>query len=55
MQKAKLPVGFKDVLKFPFIEGLMRRRSRRFFMGAEIPEGVFAHKSGHEILPRWFS
>ncbi len=51
MPGLKLPAGFKDVLKFPFVEALMGRRSRRFFMGAEIPEGVFAYKSRHKILP----
>jgi len=51
MAKGNLPPGFKDMLKFPFIEALTGRRSRRFFMGAEIPEGAFAYKSKHETLP----
>jgi hypothetical protein len=51
MGKARLPAGFKDLMKFPFIEALTGRRSRRFFMGAEIPEGAFAYKSKHETLP----
>ena len=41
MGKARLPAGFKDLMKFPFIEALTGRRSRRFFMGTEIPEGEF--------------
>ena len=51
MRRLKLPVGFKDMLKFPFIDALTGRRSRRFFMGTEIPEGIFAYKSRHKILP----
>jgi len=40
-----------DMLSFPLIEALLGRRSRRFFMGAEIPDGVFAYKSAHKELP----
>lgn len=47
----KLPVGFKDMLSFGLIDALMGRRSRRFFMGAEIPDGVFAYKSRHKPVP----
>jgi hypothetical protein len=43
--------GFQDMLAFPLVEALLGRRSRRFFMGAEIPDGVFAYKSSHEPLP----
>lgn len=43
--------GFEDLLSFPLIEALLGRRSRRFFMGAEIPDGVFAYKSTREPLP----
>jgi hypothetical protein len=39
------PQGFQDLISFRFIEGLLGRRSRRFFMGAEIPDGVFTYKS----------
>lgn len=39
------------MLGFGLVEALLGRRSRRFFMGAEIPDGVFAHKSGHEVVP----
>jgi hypothetical protein len=48
MGKSTLPAGFEDMLRFGFIEALLGRRSRRFFMGAEIPDGVFAYKSRHE-------
>jgi hypothetical protein len=51
MKKYNLPPGFQDMLSFGLIEGLLNRRSRRFFMGAEIPDGVFAHKSNHKPVP----
>jgi hypothetical protein len=46
-----LPPGFQDMLEFGLIEALMGRRARRFFMGAEIPDGVLAYKSRHEPVP----
>lgn len=51
MEKSQIPAGFKDMLEFGLVETLLGRRSRRFFMGAEIPDGVFAYKSRHEVLP----
>ncbi|MEJ2422642.1 MAG: hypothetical protein P8018_13240 [Acidobacteriota bacterium] len=45
------PKGFRDMLEFGLVEALLGRRSRRFFMGAEIPDGVFAYKSRHEPVP----
>lgn len=51
MTDTAVPRGFKDMLSFPLMEALLGRRSRRFFMGAEIPDGVFAFKSGHKALP----
>jgi hypothetical protein len=50
MGKVALPAGFQDMLSFGLIEALLGRRSRRFFMGAEIPDGVFAYKSRHKSL-----
>jgi hypothetical protein len=47
----KLPTGFKEMLSFGLIDALLGRRSRRFFMGAEIPDGVFAYKSRHRPVP----
>jgi hypothetical protein len=38
-------------LEFGLIEALMGRRARRFFMGAEIPDGVLAYKSRYEPVP----
>lgn len=51
MSEATIPPGLKDLLHFGLVEALLGRRSRRFFMGAEIPDGVLAHKSGHDPMP----
>jgi hypothetical protein len=48
--KTILP-GFEDMLSFGLVEALLGRRSRRFFMGAEIPDGVFAYTSQHKPAP----
>jgi hypothetical protein len=40
-----------DLLKFPLIEAMAGRRSRRFCMGAEIPDGVLAFKSKQKPMP----
>lgn len=48
MEKMNFPPGFQDMLSFGLIDALLGRRSRRFFMGAEIPDGVFAYKSRHK-------
>jgi hypothetical protein len=48
MTSTKIPPGFQDMLSFPLIEALLGRRSRRFFMGAKIPDGVFAYQSSLE-------
>ena len=39
------------MLKLPLVQALLGRRSRRFFMGAEIPDGVLAYKSRHQPVP----
>ncbi len=46
-----LSPGFQDMLEFSLIEALIGRRSRRFFMGAMIPDGVFAYTSHHKSVP----
>lgn len=51
MKKSSVPAEMKDMLEFGLMEALLGRRSRRFFMGAEIPDGVFAYKSRHEPMP----
>ena len=45
------PPGFQDMVDFGLIDALLGRRSRRFFMGAEIPDGVFAYRSQHDPVP----
>ncbi|MFZ7110671.1 MAG: hypothetical protein ACOWYE_03225 [Desulfatiglandales bacterium] len=45
------PPGFQDLISFGLVEALLGRRSRRFFRGAEIPDGVFAYRSRHQPLP----
>jgi len=47
----KLPAGFKEMLSFGLIDALLGRRSRRFFMGAKIPDGVLAYESRHAPVP----
>lgn len=51
MKSESNPPGFSDMLDFKLVEALLGRRSRRFFMGAEIPDGVFAYRSKHPPLP----
>ncbi|RIJ41402.1 hypothetical protein [Pontibacter oryzae] len=51
MAKQGIPPGFEDMLNFGLVDALLGRRSRRFFKGAEIPDGVFAFKSKHDPLP----
>lgn len=51
MKKHPLPPGFQDMLGVGLVEVLLGRRSRRFFLGAEIPDGVFPYKSKHPPLP----
>ena len=43
--------GLGKALDFGLLEALLGRRSRRFFLGAEIPDGVLAYKSRHEPMP----
>jgi hypothetical protein len=39
------------MLSFGLMEALLGRRSRRFFRGAEIPDGVMAYRSRHPPFP----
>ena len=41
----------KEVLQFPLADALFNRRSRRFYRGAEIPDGPLAYKSKYTPLP----
>jgi hypothetical protein len=49
--KTTLNDTLNELLKFPLMEAIAGRRSRRFCMGAEIPDGVLAFKSKHKLLP----
>lgn len=51
MDPNKFPPGFKDILQFPLFEVLYGRRSRRFFLGASIPDGPLAFTSRHDPFP----
>ncbi len=51
MDAFDFPPGIQDMLEFGLVESLLGRRSRRFFMGAHIPDGVFAYRSRHKPAP----
>jgi hypothetical protein len=51
MNTGQVSRGFEEMLSFPLVEALLGRRSRRFFMGAEIPDGVLAYRSSQKELP----
>jgi hypothetical protein len=54
-QSADLPAKQREALRelaaFPLMEALYGRRSRRFPLGGEIPDGVLAYRSRHPALP----
>src|SRR5690606_9301773 len=43
--------GLQTLREFPLLDALLGRRSRRFFQGARVPDGVFAYDSRHPPLP----
>jgi hypothetical protein len=43
--------GFREMLAFGLVEALLGRRSRRFFIGAEIPDGLLAYRSRGAPFP----
>lgn len=45
------PPGLADAIRFPLVEALYGRRSRRFALGSSIPEGPLAFTSRHDPLP----
>ena len=51
MSDRPLHPGITNMLEFSLVEALMGRRSRRFFKGAHIPDGVLAHKSSSPPQP----
>ena len=46
-----VPPGFGDMLGVPFVEALLGRRARRFFLGGSIPSGPLAFTSRHAPVP----
>ena len=43
--------ALRELAAFPLVEALYGRRSRRFALGGEIPDGPLAYRSRHEPLP----
>ena len=43
--------ALRQLAGFPLTEALFGRRSRRFALGDEIPDGPLAYRSRHEALP----
>ncbi|WP_395474563.1 hypothetical protein [Saccharopolyspora spinosa] len=43
--------ALQELAAFPLVETLFGRRSRRFALGDEIPDGPLAYRSKHEPLP----
>jgi len=41
----------EELASFPFVEALFGRRSRRFALGDEIPDGPLAYRSRHDPVP----
>lgn len=50
-QSTNIEETLAELLRFPLLEALVGRRSRRFCMGAEIPDGLLAFKSKHKPIP----
>ncbi|HLH67116.1 MAG TPA: hypothetical protein VKV27_15595 [Solirubrobacteraceae bacterium] len=44
-------LALAELERFPLIEALLGRRSRRFPLGGEIPDGPLAYRSRHEHVP----
>jgi hypothetical protein len=43
--------ALRELAAFPLVEALYGRRSRRFALGGEIPDGPLAYRSEHEPMP----
>ena len=48
---AAQPNGLRQLATFPLVEALFGRRSRRFALGDELPDGPLAYKSRHQPVP----
>ena len=47
----KIPEGFDKAINFSLLDSIFSRRSRRFGLGMEIPEGTLKYKSKHDPHP----
>src|ERR671939_1640685 len=43
--------ALQHLAEFPLLDAIFGRRSRRFPLGGEIPDGVLAYRSRHAPLP----
>ncbi len=43
--------ALEHLLDFPLVDAIFGRRSRRFLLGAEVPDGPLAYRSSHQPLP----
>jgi hypothetical protein len=43
--------ALRGLARFPLVEALLGRRSRRFALGDEIPDGPLAYRSAHDPMP----
>jgi hypothetical protein len=50
-QSTNIEDTLAELLRFPLMEAIFGRRSRRFCLGSEIPDGVLAFKSKHKPMP----
>ena len=50
-QAATEAEALRELAAFPLVEALFGRRSRRFALGGEIPDGPLAYRSRHEPMP----
>ena len=46
-----IPEGFDKAINFGLLDSIFSRRSRRFGLGMEIPEGTLKYSSGHDPHP----
>src|SRR5436305_471264 len=51
MTTDRLTDALAELARFPLLDALYGRRSRRFPMGGEIPDGPLAYRSQHEHVP----
>jgi len=48
---SEFPSGYEDAFNFPLVSALQGRLSRRFSLGAEIPNGPLKYASAHSSIP----